>query len=71
MNRDLVSLLRITAGLVILFFGLIGLVVPILQGWILILIAIPLISPKHGKMMVEKLKEWKTKWFHKKPKSNF
>lgn len=70
MNRDFLSLLRITAGLVILFFGLIGLVVPILQGWILILIAIPLISPEHGRKMVEKFKEWKARWLVKKPKPN-
>jgi hypothetical protein len=41
--------------------GVIGLLLPFLQGGILILIAIPIISPKHGKLMVAKLKKWKDK----------
>lgn len=51
--------MRVSAGLIILMLGIIGLFLPILQGWLLILIAIPLISPEHGKKMVAKLKEWK------------
>jgi hypothetical protein len=38
--------------------GIIGLIVPIMQGWLFILIAIPLISPEHGKKITGKAKEW-------------
>lgn len=55
-------------GIALLCLGIIGLLLPILQGWILILVAIPLISPRCGKIAVEKLKIWKEKfsqWFKK------
>lgn len=61
MYRNLLSLLRISAGLALLMLGLIGLFVPILQGWLLIFLAIPLISPEHGRRMIAKIKEWKEK----------
>lgn len=57
MFNNLKNLFRIAAGLILLMIGIIGLVVPILQGWLFILIAIPLISPEHGKKMVGKIKE--------------
>lgn len=63
MYRNLLPILRITAGVVLLFLGIIGLFVPILQGWLLIFLAIPLIHPEYGKKMVEKLKRWKDKKF--------
>lgn len=58
MLSGLRNIFRIGAGLILLMLGIIGLVVPIMQGWILILIAVPLISPEHGKKMISKLKEW-------------
>ncbi|MEK9133084.1 MAG: hypothetical protein AAB606_05260 [Patescibacteria group bacterium] len=58
MKKDFISLLRVSLGLVLLFTGIVGILLPILQGWLLILVAIPLISPEHGKKMVAKLKEW-------------
>lgn len=58
MFNNLKNILRIGAGLILLMIGIIGLVVPILQGWIFILIAIPLISPERGKKMIGKAKEW-------------
>lgn len=54
----LLNLLRMAAGITLLLIGIIGLFLPILQGWLLILVAIPLISPEHGKRMAEKLREW-------------
>ena len=72
MYKNLIKLIRICAGLVILMLGIIGLFLPILQGWLLILIAIPLISPEHGKKMVMKLKQWKEKgvgWWRRRKKS--
>ncbi|MBI2638692.1 hypothetical protein HYW83_03825 [Candidatus Peregrinibacteria bacterium] len=56
------NILRITAGLALLMIGIIGLLLPVLQGWLFIFIAIPLISPEHGKKMVAKLKEWINKY---------
>lgn len=56
------NLLRIALGLFFLLIGIIGLLLPLLQGWLFILIAIPLISPEHGRKMVSKLKEWKDKY---------
>lgn len=58
MFNNLKNVLRIGAGLILLMIGIIGLVIPILQGWLFILIAIPLISPEHGKKMVGKAREW-------------
>lgn len=55
------SIFRIAAGIFLLLLGIIGLVVPILQGWLLIFIAIPLLSPEHGKKMAAKAKEWLAK----------
>lgn len=66
MYSSLKTVIRTSVGLVILMLGIIGLFLPILQGWFLILVAIPIISPAHGKKMVVKLraaKEWaKAKW---------
>ncbi len=56
MRVKIIPLLRLTAGLLLLMVGVVGLVLPFLQGWLFILIAIPLISPTHGKKMIEKLK---------------
>lgn len=65
MYRNLFKLIRLGIGFVILMLGIIGLLIPILQGWILILIAIPIISPEHGKKMLAKVKEWKNKILHR------
>ncbi|MBI5413490.1 hypothetical protein HZA42_04050 [Candidatus Peregrinibacteria bacterium] len=69
--RDLFILLRLTLGISLLCLGVIGLILPVLQGWILILVAIPLISPKHGKLMVEKLRFWKEKISQRFKKKDF
>lgn len=61
MYRNLLTVARISIGLALLMIGIVGLILPILQGWLLIAIAIPLISPSHGKKMVLKLKEWWSK----------
>jgi len=61
MYKNLFVVIRVAAGFMLLFLGIIGLFLPILQGWLFIFIAIPLISPAHGKKMVEKLKELRAK----------
>ncbi|MBI4994168.1 hypothetical protein HZC21_00780 [Candidatus Peregrinibacteria bacterium] len=55
--RNLFTLIRISIGLMLLMLGIIGIFLPILQGWLLILIAIPIISPEHGKRIVEWMKK--------------
>lgn len=52
MFRNILILIRITIGFIFLFIGVIGLILPILQGWIFLLIAIPFISPEHGKKIL-------------------
>lgn len=59
MYKSLFTLIRISIGLALLMLGIIGIFLPILQGWLLVLVAIPIISPAHGKKAVAKLKEWK------------
>lgn len=65
MYRNLLTVLRVSFGLTLLMIGIIGLFLPVLQGGLLIFIAIPIISPAHGKKMAAKLKEWKTRFFSK------
>lgn len=57
MYRNLFTLVRISIGLAILMLGIIGIFLPILQGWLLIFVAIPIISPAHGKQAVAWLKK--------------
>lgn len=60
MLKGLKSIFRIAAGLILFMLGVIGLFIPILQGVLLIFIAIPIISPEHGRKMVGWMKKkWK------------
>lgn len=59
MAHSILSVLRVGAGIVLLLLGIIGLFLPILQGWLFIALAIPLISPEHGKKLIEKIKSWR------------
>jgi uncharacterized membrane protein YbaN (DUF454 family) len=43
-------------GIVLISLGFIGLVLPIMPGWLLIAAGIALISPKFGERMLEKIK---------------
>lgn len=68
MYRNLITVVRVSVGIMLLMLGIIGLLLPVLQGWLLIFVAIPIISPRHGKQMVAKLKEWGRKlttWWRK------
>ena len=58
MLNSLKPLLRISAGLALLMLGIAGLFLPILQGSLLILASVPLLSPEHGKKMMVKIKMW-------------
>lgn len=66
MFRNLLNLLRLAGGIILLLIGIISLFLPFLQGVLLIAIAIPLISPKHGKMISAKIKSWYLKWKQRK-----
>lgn len=66
MFRNLLNLLRLAGGIILLLIGIISLFLPFLQGVLLIAIAIPLISPKHGRMASDKIKSWYAKWKQRK-----
>lgn len=57
MYNNLKTIIRVSIGLLILMIGIIGLLLPILPGWILIFVAIPIIHPEYGKLMIDKLKK--------------
>ena len=61
--RPVLSLIRISAGVIIFLLGIIAWLVPVVAGWPLLLIAIPLIHPASGKKMHGKIKEWKDRFF--------
>ncbi len=45
-------------GIVLLVLGILGLIFPIIPGLLLIGLAITLISPKHGEVILKKLKSF-------------
>lgn len=59
-HHNLLPVIRLSIGLILLMIGIIGLIIPILQFAILILIALPIISPYHGKLFIA----WVKKTFH-------
>ena len=58
MFRNLLALIRITIGFILLFIGVVGLILPILQGLVFLFMAIPLISPEHGKKILLTVGNW-------------
>lgn len=62
MSRSLLHLGRIALGVILFLVGVIGLFLPVIQGGLLILIAIPLVSPEHGKRLIDKVKELRAKF---------
>ncbi len=59
-HNNLLPVIRLSIGLIVLMIGIIGLIIPILQFAILILVALPIISPYHGKLFIN----WVKKAFH-------
>ncbi len=57
MEAELKRVIRIILGVVILIAGIAGLFLPFLQGIIMIILGIHLISPEKGKIIVEKGKK--------------
>ena len=47
MKRHLKTTLRLTAGVVLLVLGVIGSLLPVLQGWIFFLLALLMFFPNH------------------------
>ena len=43
-------------GIVLILLGLLGLVLPVMPGWLLIAAGVALISPKYGERLFEKIK---------------
>ena len=50
------SLLRIATGLITLCIGIIGLLIPIIPGWLFLGLALIILSPEHGKKFIERIK---------------
>lgn len=65
MGKSIFLTLRYLVGFILLLFGMVGLVIPIVQGWILIFAGIFLINPAFARKMKEKFKGW---WQRRKQK---
>lgn len=50
-------ILKMILGLILLFTGIIGLLVPIMPGWLLIFPGLAMIYPEKGKEIAVKLKK--------------
>ena len=50
------QLIRILLGIIIVTIGVLGLVLPIMPGWLFILPGLVLINPEKGKIIGNKLK---------------
>lgn len=59
MYQNLITVIRFSAGLVILMIGIIGLLLPIIPGWLFIFIAIPIMHPEYGRKAINKIKTWR------------
>lgn len=57
MKDNLFRGFKIIIGVISILIGIIGLVLPILPGWVLIFAGIYLLSPEHGKAIVNWLEE--------------
>lgn len=58
MVRNIFKALRTLLGAISILFGIIGLVIPIVQGWFFILAGLFLINPEYYKKGKEKIKLW-------------
>lgn len=65
MAHSILITLRYIAGFILVLFGIVGLVIPIVQGWVLIFVGIFLINPALARKMKEKFKGW---WQRRKQK---
>ncbi len=45
-------------GIFLLVLGILGLIFPIIPGWLLIGMAVAIISPKHGEIILKKIKSF-------------
>ena len=56
MRNSFLILLRLSLGLIMLMVGIMGILIPITEAWILVVISIPVISPEYSRKIVEKVK---------------
>ncbi len=61
--NDIPYVFRVMAAIALIFLGIVGLLVPIMQGWLFIGLGIYVLSPTKGKTMIEKVR---IKWSHAK-----
>jgi len=50
------QIIRILLGIAIIMIGIVGLIVPIMPGWLFIIPGLVLINPEKGKIIGNKLK---------------
>lgn len=58
MAKSIWKTIRFIAGIFLVLFGIIGLLIPILQGWLLFLVGIYLINPSLATKLKDKMKLW-------------
>lgn len=58
--------IRFLLGTIALIIGIIGLAMPLLQGWFFLALALHLMHPEKGKIWTAKVKNYIKKWRGKK-----
>ncbi|MCX6734786.1 MAG: hypothetical protein NTZ25_02635 [Candidatus Peregrinibacteria bacterium] len=59
--------LKFISGIILVLIGLIGLVMPILPGWLFLIPGLILIKPSHKEKILFHVEKWKTKIGKKPP----
>jgi len=57
MKKRIKKFIRITSGILLILVGIVGLVLPILQGTVMIVVGISLVHPILGKKIIKKIKK--------------
>ena len=59
MKKHFLTGLRLFAGATLILLGIIGIFLPILQGWLLIFAGVALVKPEYAHRAKEKFAEWR------------
>jgi uncharacterized protein YqgC (DUF456 family) len=57
-TRKIIRIAEITGGTILIVLGIVGLILPILQGFLFIFAGIILLFPKEGKKIIRKIKKF-------------
>ena len=58
MNKKIKKIIRITSGILLVLVGIAGLILPFLQGILLIILGVSLVNPALGKKIIKKIKKF-------------